>query len=322
MTVLSILLALSGQADKWLAPFIFTSSYVGGSLRAKQASLTAIGLALSIILLSWSVTITWLELLQGTVFILAVCFIVMTVIRAIKTSRELRIAREEIARLAVVNERLRIARDLHDVLGHNLSMIALKSELARRLIDQAPARAVSEIMDIEQVARTTLQEVRESVSNYRQPTLESELHGASEILAAAGISYQYSTNIEAHTLFPTAIESVLAWGVREGVTNCIRHGRAHQCSIALYQESSMVRLTISNDGVVLKTDPDSIPRTTGNGLRGLNERVEALSGTCESAVLDGRTFRLTITLPYSGNSSKKRDAQAFSNDDAERSHAG
>ncbi|GCE28259.1 two-component sensor histidine kinase [Dictyobacter alpinus] len=313
MVVLGFVLALSGPADKWLSPFIFTSSYIGGSLRTKPAIWSAIALAISIILLSRFVTISWLELLQATVFILAVCFIVMIVIRAIKMSRELRIAREEIARLAVVNERLRIARDLHDVLGHSLSLIALKSELARRLVDKVPARAISEIADIEQVARATLQEVREAVANYRQPTLENELHGASELLLAAGIDYQPPLDAELHILFPTTIESVLAWAVREGVTNIIRHSRAHHCTIALHRANDTVTLTISNDGVVPRSEMQS---TRGNGLRGLAERVEALSGTCESGLLANGLFRLTITLPYSH---KLRPASALAISSAERS---
>ncbi|HVB23256.1 MAG TPA: sensor histidine kinase, partial [Ktedonobacteraceae bacterium] len=209
-----------------------------------------------------------------------------------------RAAQEEAARMAVMTERLRIARDLHDLLGHNLSLITLKSELARRLAGTSSEQLASEIGDIEQVARTTLQEVREAVGNYRQPTLSNELHAAQEILAAAGITCHYegdgsngshgSHGNDIETL-PTAIEAVLAWAMREGVTNVIRHSRAHSCTIRVTRGMQTAQVEIIDDGVGIVLAPVAQPASAastngasshhlGNGLHGLAERVAALGG--------------------------------------------
>ncbi len=222
--------------------------------------------------------------------------------RSVATERELRAAREEIAGLAVMTERLRIARDLHDLLGHNLSLIALKSELARRLLSGSPERAALEISDVENVARTTLEEVREAVTNYRQPTLANELRAASEILAAAGIAYHYQ-NVAGNTeALSTQLEAVLSWAVREGVTNVIRHSRAHQCTIHMTRDKQRAGIEIIDDGQGSAT-PATAPVLSGNadkggnGLRGLKERVMTLGGECETGPQTTGGFRLAISVP-------------------------
>src|ERR1700737_4711365 len=138
----------------------------------------------------------------------------------IDANRQLSLAREQIARLAVGKERLRFARDLHDLIGHSLSVIALKSELAGRLIKNKPGLAAHEVEDIDKVARDALREVREAVTGYRQPALAAELAGAHEALTVAGIDLHVD---EDRTSLPPAVEAVLAWTVREGVTNVMRH---------------------------------------------------------------------------------------------------
>jgi two-component system, NarL family, sensor histidine kinase DesK len=207
----------------------------------------------------------------------------------------LHIAREEITRLAVTTERLRIARDLHDLLGHNLSLIALKSELARRLVSVAPERAIVEIRDVENVARTTLQEVREAVSAYRQPTLKSELQAAQEILAAAGIAYRYDGDESMIDSLPTTIEAVLSWTVREGVTNVIRHSRAHQCTIRVTRDAQEIGIEVIDDGAGVSSFNSS--DIEGNGLRGLAERVEKLGGRYEASPRVGGGFLLAVSVP-------------------------
>ncbi len=172
----------------------------------------------------WPLTIALLLLVRG----LGLDMIGLA--RMGRAIRDLYLARRELARLAVAEERLRVARDLHDLLGHTLSMIALKSELARRLVAQHPKRAAQEIAEVESVARQTLREVREAVAGYQQPTLQSELEGARQLLEAAGIPYQAKETV---LTLPGALDATLAWVVREGITNVVRHSRARRCPLAL-----------------------------------------------------------------------------------------
>jgi two-component system sensor histidine kinase DesK len=216
----------------------------------------------------------------------------ITVSRLVVTVRELRVAREEIARLAVAEERLRFARDLHDLLGHSLSSITLKSELAGRLLPAAPERAAAEVRDIESVARRALREVREAVADYRQPTLGGELNGAREMLKAAGIACRIEQ--EAGVL-PSATDVVLAWAVREGVTNVVRHSRARHCVIRLTRDDEEVRAEITDDG--LGFPPEHEATTVGSGLSGLAERVAASGGDFEAKSMPEGGFRLRVSLP-------------------------
>ncbi len=277
----------------WLNLFIYTCACSGSRLPTVQAVLTAITLLLLTTLAGWLTGATLLDLLSPLELVSAVSIAVTGLARSIRTGQELRSARQEIARLAIMGERLRIARDLHDLLGHNLSLIALKSELARRLVDTAPERAICEIGDIEQVTRTTLQEVREAVTSYRQPTLENELYAAREILAAAGIDFQYRGSENLEETLPTMLEAVLAWTVREGVTNVIRHSRARHCTIRTARDAHDITIEIIDDGTGPATDTDN----GGNGLRGLTERVTTLGGQCQASRNTNGGFRLAVTLP-------------------------
>lgn len=196
--------------------------------------------------------------------------------------------RAGLGKLAVAEERLRLARDLHDLLGHNLSVIALKSELAGKLLEPAPDRAITEINEIEAVARTSLHDIREAVAGYRQPTVEMELQGAREILAAAGISY--SSSIE--TSLSGESEAPFAWAIREGVTNVIRHSRARRCSIRLANANRAVTLEVIDDGA-----PAGPPSESGSGLAGLRERFAAIGGSVEAKAGAAGGFCLTASAP-------------------------
>ena len=282
------------------SPFIFTSAYIGGRLPIVRAVQTVIVLVLLVVILGSLQHPDWPYLEQGVVLILVVGIVTTLITRSITTGRELRLAREEIARLAVTAERLRIARDLHDLLGHNLSLITLKSELARRLISASPERAASEIGDVEQVARATLQEVREAVGNYRQPTLANELHAAQEILSAAGIVYTCEEDEGIQGTLPPPIEAVLSWTVREGVTNVIRHSRAHRCTVRVTHDIHSAHVEVIDDGAktsTLSSSPVPIDATTSNGLRGLTERIAALGGQCEAQAQASGGFRLAVSVP-------------------------
>jgi two-component system, NarL family, sensor histidine kinase DesK len=246
----------------------------------------------SITRVDWPLTIALLLLVRG------LGLDMIGVARMGRAIRELHAARRELARLAVAEERLRVARDLHDLLGHTLAMIALKSELAGRILEQEPAQAAREIQEVEKTARQVLREVRIAVTGYRQPTLESELHTAQQLLEAAGITYRFERVVDE---VPLSIDAVLAWAVREGVTNVVRHSRARHCSICLSQTPGWVRLAITNDDPRSSLPPvEQVSSLSGNGLPGLVERVVAQGGHIEAGprLIDGEAgFRVQVDLP-------------------------
>ena len=227
----------------------------------------------------------WLVLPTAVIGLWATAFV-----RQVAAVAELRSAREELARMAVDEERLRFARDLHDLLGHSLSLITLKSELAGRLLPDEPEKAEAEVHDIEEVARQALGEVREAVAGYRSPTLDEELTGAAEMLGAAGIACRIENRAG---LLPKEIDGVLAWAVREGTTNVIRHSKARNCRIVLAREDNKIHAEITDDGWG-ETDEG----TSGSGLSGLAERVAGFGdGEFEAGPLQAGGFRLRVGLP-------------------------
>jgi len=208
------------------------------------------------------------------------------------TSQTLRAAQEEIARLAVVEERLRIARDVHDLLGHSLSVVALKADLAGRLLPGDPGRAAAEITDVQQVARRALREVREAVAGYRRLRLDEELARARAALEAAGIGCVFTRMPDE---LPPEADSVLSWAVREAVTNVLRHSRARTCQIQIAQRQDRVEAVIEDDGVGEgSAGPD------GSGLAGLGERLQAAGGDVEAGPRPGGGFRVVAWLPAQG----------------------
>ena len=204
--------------------------------------------------------------------------------------RELVAAREEIARLAVSEERLRFARDVHDILGQSLAMIVLKSELAAR---QLPADADDslrqELRDVARTARSSLSDLREAVAGYRRPTLQAEISSARAALRAAGIDFVVDDRLGP---LPADQDSVLAWCLREAVTNVLKHSGAHRCTVRLSRVDSMARMQVTDDG----RGGESL--AGGSGLVGIRERIELAGGTVEIAPGHGRGgFELTIAVP-------------------------
>ncbi|MFD8209009.1 sensor histidine kinase [Streptomyces sp. NPDC059695] len=228
----------------------------------------------------------------GSIGIVYGTFISIMVTAAIlaldETVRELRETREELARAAVEKERLRFSRDLHDLLGHTLSVIVVKSEVVRRLAPRDLDAALAQVADIESVGRQALTEIREAVTGYREGSLATELDRARDALSTAGIEPVVRRS---GPLLAPQTEALLSWVVRESATNAVRHSGASRCEIALSGSADRVRLTVTDDG---RGPADGTP---GSGLRGLRERVAAAGGTLDSGPAPRGGFRVTAELP-------------------------
>lgn len=202
-----------------------------------------------------------------------------------RANQKLTLAREEIEHLAKVAERERIARDLHDVLGHTLSVVVLKSELAGKLLDQNPDRSRREMAEVEQIARTALAEVREAIRGYRAEGLAAELDRARATLDAAGVELECTSS---PPKLLAAQETVLSLILREAVTNIVRHAHASRCRISMEQAAGRTVLTVEDDG-------RGGIRNEGSGLRGMRERVHSLDGRIQ--ILSERGTSLIIDVP-------------------------
>ncbi|MGW4735001.1 sensor histidine kinase [Streptomyces shenzhenensis] len=211
---------------------------------------------------------------------------------------ELDTARETRARLAVAEERLRFGRDLHDVLGRNLSVIALKSELAVQLARRERPEAVEQMIEVQRIARESQREVRDVVRGYRDADLAVELTGAQGVLTAAGIDCEVAGEA---TGLPAEVQSALAWVVREATTNVLRHGNAGRCRVRLGVRDGRVTLTVENDG--RSGTPDG---GGGSGLAGLRERLAAVDGTLEAGAVGQDGFRLMAEVPLVSESGVTR----------------
>ncbi|MEU3784681.1 histidine kinase [Streptomyces sp900129855] len=200
--------------------------------------------------------------------------------------------REVEARLAVAEERLRFGRDLHDVLGRNLAVIALKSELAVQLARRGRPDAVEQMIEVQRIAQESQREVRAVVRGYREADLGVELAGAQGVLTAAGIACEVSGETGG---LPAEVQSALGWVVRETTTNVLRHGDAGRCSVALRRTEGHVVLTVENDGAGSPAEGGG-----GSGLAGLRERLQGVDGTLESGLVRAGVFRVVAEVPLSG----------------------
>ena len=221
-------------------------------------------------------------------------FVVLGFSQLQRTARQLELSRAEVARLAAESERARIARDMHDLLGHSLSLIALKTELARRMLERDPRRAAAELGDVEAVVRTSMRDVREAVAGYRQIDLDTELTGARMALSAAGL--EVTIERPADALEPAA-DALLGWIVREGVTNVVRHSDGTRCSIQVRARDGEVALEIVDDGHGSRGAGPELASPSGSGLAGIRERVEAAGGRMEAGRPAEGGFRLLAVVP-------------------------
>jgi two-component system sensor histidine kinase DesK len=204
-----------------------------------------------------------------------------------RSNRELAEARTEVARLAAENERARIARDLHDLLGHSLTTITVKAGLAHRLADHDPERAIAEIAEVEVLSRRALADVRAAIDGYREVTLAGEIASGREVLRAAGVT---ATVPRAVDIVEPEHQELFGWVVREGITNVVRHARALTCSVTL--GPTWVEIVDDGTGAV----PSSDGAASGNGLTGLRERAAAAGGRVAVGPTTGGGWRLRVDL--------------------------
>ena len=294
LAVLGVALAV-GLGPAWTGLMIYVSVASAGVLPRKWVWPAVLGAA------AVAVAVVAADGLLGDLFILPLmcvlsAFALLGTRTLVAVNAELAEAREELAHRAVAEERMRFARDLHDLLGHSLSLIALKSELAGRLAERDPGRARQEMADVESAARQALAEVRDAVSGYRQVSLAQALVEARSALSAAGIALHPPTAVDA---LPGPVDAVLGWVVREAVTNVLRHSGATTVTVTLDTAEDDVVLGITDDG-----RGSAAPR--GAGLTGLAERVQRLGGDLRTA--DGDGFRLTARLPLTAPAEVERVA--------------
>jgi two-component system, NarL family, sensor histidine kinase DesK len=267
LTMLSV-----GRLGRWSVPLV--------------AAFSLAALLVPVLIPSWHVSIGASFDDVTPVAIPVVAVVMFGVLQVLRGNQALAEARAEVARLAAENERIRIARDLHDLLGHSLTTITVKAGLARRLGAADPARAIGQITEVEELCRQALAEVRAAVSGYRDVTLAGELARGRELLRAAGVAADLPT---ATDMVDPAHQELLGWAVREGLTNVVRHSRAGTCAVRL-----------SRSGVEIIDDGVGAAAPSGNGLSGLRERVIAAGGSVEAGPAQPSGWRLRVSAAAEG----------------------
>lgn len=266
--------------------FIYASAFAGNLRPTRMAVRTILLLTAMAGLTGWLFQPTpmfWIPALVFTPLIGGLCLHQQTVRTA---NAQLRLSRQEVRRLAQVAERERIARDLHDLLGHTLSTITLKASLAARLAERDPARAAVEMREVERISRAATQEVRGAVAGYRTRSLKEELTSARTALEAADVTFEVLGSAPRLSPFE---EGVLALALREAVTNVVRHAGARRCKVIFALDDEGLRLEVADDG-------RGAYGPEGSGLLGMRERLASLGGKLQR-ITDAGT-RLIIRLPY------------------------
>ncbi|MEV7978916.1 histidine kinase [Streptomyces sp. NPDC086519] len=288
---LAVVLAFT-LGGSWFGLFVYVSVMCGLNFPLRVAYWTIPLTTAAMTLAGWYVHD--MEEAWGLFLVVLLVGYSMTGVRQlVATTVELRKARATVAQLAANEERLRLARDLHDLLGHSLSLITLKSELAGRMLPDHPDKAAQQVSDIEQVSRQALVDVREAVTGYRRPRLAAELAGAQVALTAAAVTAEVPSDPDL-TGVPEDGEAALAWALREAITNVVRHSGASACTVELLRRQTL-------DGPVLELAVEDngsggSGKGPGNGLTGLTERLEKAGGTLEAGRVK-RGFRLVARVP-------------------------
>jgi len=281
--VLLLVVAEPAAGEDVLVGYVYLGVAAMMGLPLREALFTVAGLVLSAIGLGYGLP-GWQPQWDFLPELLLACFAAYGVDQVLLRNAELTRAREQIVELAISRERERLARDVHDILGHSLTVITVKSELVGRLIeDAAPPRARAEVAEIEQLARGALADVRATVAGTREVSLAGELAAARRALESAGIEAELPGSVEGA---PTAHRELFAWTLREGVTNVVRHSAARHCRVRWDAEC----LEVVDDGRGIGVSGG------GTGLRGLRARAEAAGASLESGPVPGGGFRLRLVV--------------------------
>ncbi|WP_216829668.1 sensor histidine kinase [Alkalihalobacterium elongatum] len=278
--------------------FAFYIAYYNGNIKNRIAFLT-----LYIIhLVFTTIAINYTIVMNGDVFLKQLPFIIIVWIGVIllpfnlynrkkqdQLEEKLEDANKRIAELVKQEERQRIARDLHDTLGQRLSLIGLKSDLARKLIYKDPEHAREELKDVQQTARTALNEVRKMVSQMRGIRIKEEIIHVKQILKAAEIEYE----IEEAPLVNVSLflENILSMCMKEAVTNVVKHSKASKCLISIVPFANEICITVHDDGIGMNEDEDFYK---GSGLQGMRERLEFVNGSLEINSYQGTTLKMKV----------------------------
>jgi two-component system sensor histidine kinase DesK len=295
-----VALCVLGASLAWVNPgalsfFIYATAFVGGSRTGRAAVVWIAGITLVALAVAWMTPWSHPLTLSGVaVFTPLIGFVCVHDADVRRRNASLRLAQDEIARLAVQGERHRIAADLHDVLGHTLSVIVLKAELATKMSDRDPAAARAEMADVERIARDALATTRKVVTGIQATTLADEILRARTVLAGAGVTLDLDPPDQAPDAseLPGEVQHALAMVVREAVTNILRHAHASTCRIHVAASSADVCVEISDDGV-------GGDLHEGNGLRGMRARLAEVGGHL-TRVSAGAGTHLRASVPRSG----------------------
>jgi two-component system sensor histidine kinase DesK len=279
---------LFGQA--WLGMPGFLAGSMLLVLRPAAAWTAFCAVVASVGALQWSFTALPVDVLYAAVPTATTGLVVYGLSRLATLVVEVRSSRAEIARMAVLRERLRFARDLHDLLGYSLSVITLKIELTHRLLEKAPKEAGDQLLEILEISRLALSDARTVASGYRELSLEEECRSAVSVLAAADIAVRLDSD---HTDLPVQASTVLATVLREGITNLLRHSKAKHCEITIRQTHDNASIEIANDD--LQPQPKNRD-ASGRGLHNLSVRAKEIGGSVTVAQ-EQSTFRLRAEVP-------------------------
>jgi two-component system sensor histidine kinase DesK len=301
---LAVAMSLAYGAD-WTSLFIYVSAAVGFIIWDRRRALLAVAACtVAFVVLSEVEHVTsdnlWSELLPVALIGFAMIGFKMQIV----LNQQLRQARGEVAKLAANEERLRLARDMHDLTGQSLSLITLKSELAVKRLSRLPASpevdaVAAELSDIGRVSRQTLHDIREAVSGYRRPTLAVEIITARTSMEAAAIQLDDDPALMTRSgTFDGEAEAALAWCLREAATNVVRHSGAQHCRIRLTERRHELSLEVTDDGRGVAADGTG----TGSGLHNMSERLSAVGGRFSAGPgRDGHGFRLVATVPLTSD---------------------